>query len=93
MTDDEQRSLVDLIAGNPTCGVLLVGTGGLRKVRVAVGGKGTSGGARVIYYFFSARAPVFLLEAFAKGEKDNLSRAERAALAGVAKRIANAYGA
>jgi hypothetical protein len=40
-------------------------------------GKGKRGGARVIYYFHSPRLPVFLLAAYAKNEKENLSKAER----------------
>lgn len=92
LSNDEQKSLVDLIAANPTCGVLLAGTGGLRKLRVARTGGGKSGGARVIYYFFSGSAPIFLLDIFAKGDKENLTQAERNALAQVARRIASMYG-
>jgi hypothetical protein len=51
LTADEQAAIVDLIAFEPTCGDLIPGTGGLRKVRVGRGGSGKRGGARVIYYF------------------------------------------
>jgi len=57
---DEQDAIVDLIAYEPTCGDLIPGTGGLRKVRVGRGGNGKRGGARVIYYFYNADFPVFL---------------------------------
>lgn len=88
LTEEEQAALVEMIAADPKCGVLLQGTGGLRKVRFGAGSRGKSGGARVIYYFFSEHAPVFLLEVFAKGERDNLTKAERDALAKLARMIA-----
>lgn len=67
--------------------------GGIRKVRFALRGRGKSGGVRVIYYYHGRNVPIFLLTLFAKNEKANLSKAERNALAAVARRIANAYGA
>jgi len=38
-----------MIARDPECGVVMKCTGGVRKVRFAVGGKGKSGGVRVVY--------------------------------------------
>ncbi len=52
---DEQTAVVDLIAFNPTCGDLIPDTGGLRKVRIGLGGSGKRGGARVIYYFYNLK--------------------------------------
>ena len=69
-----------MIARNPTCGEVMEGTGGVRKVRFALPGRGKSGGARVIYYFHSDVMPAFLLSIFAKKEKGNLTKAERNAL-------------
>ncbi|MCW5979852.1 MAG: hypothetical protein KIT09_17360 [Bryobacteraceae bacterium] len=43
-------------------------------------GMGKRGGARVIYYYHSERLPVFLLSAYAKGRKENLSKAEQNAM-------------
>ena len=54
LSGDEQDAIVDLIAYEPSCGDLIPGTGGLRKVRVGRGGSGKRGGARVIYYFYNA---------------------------------------
>ncbi len=87
LTEEEQAALIETIAADPTCGVLLRGSGGLRKLRFGVGSKGKSGGVRVIYFFFSEHAPVFLLEVFAKNEKANLSKAERDALAKLSRLI------
>jgi hypothetical protein len=41
---------------------------------------GKRGGARVIYYYHNERLPVFLLTAYPKNRKANLSKAERNAM-------------
>ena len=72
--------MVAFIGAKPEAGEVIPETGGVRKIRWALAGKGKRGGARVIYYHHSERLPVFLLAAFAKNEKANLSRAERNAM-------------
>jgi hypothetical protein len=67
------------------------GTGGARKVRFAGRGKGKSGGYRVITFYSGGDLPVFLLTVFAKGERANLSKAERNALAQLARVLADSY--
>jgi hypothetical protein len=62
------------------CGVVVPGSGGVRKVRFGFGGRGKSGGARIIYLFGGEDLPVFVLAAFAKNEKADLSVSERNAL-------------
>jgi len=81
MPETERMSLVTFIAGNPESGDLIPQTGGVRKLRWALPGGGKRGGARVIYYFHSEQYPVFLLAAYGKNEKANLSKAERNAMA------------
>ena len=89
--DEAQRAeLVDVIAADPECGTSL--GGGIRKLRFASHGRGKSGGVRVIYYYYNESIPVFLLEIFAKNEKDNLTRAETATLVAAAKGITKVYG-
>ena len=92
MKQQDVEALINVLAAEPECGDLIQGTGGLRKVRFAVRGKGKSGGVRIVYYFYNETMPVFLLTVFAKNEKDNLSRAERNALAKVAQALREAYG-
>ncbi len=53
------------------------GTGGARKFRWGAKGKGKRGGARVITFYGGPRLPVFVLTAFGKSERVNLSKAER----------------
>jgi RelE toxin of RelE / RelB toxin-antitoxin system len=81
----EQDAVVDLIAYEPTCGDLIPGTGGLRKVRIGRGGSGKRGGARVIYYFYNADFPVFIMALYAKNEKADLSAREKKEFAAYAK--------
>lgn len=77
MDDEERAALVDFLAYNPTVGDLIPGTGGVRKLRWALAGRGKRGGARVIYFYHGAGLPVFALTAYAKAVRANLSQAER----------------
>lgn len=77
---DERKAIVDRLAADPTCGVIVPGGGGIRKVRFGFGARGKSGGARIIYLFCGTDLPIFVLAVFAKNEKANLSAAERNAL-------------
>lgn len=81
LSDDERRDVLQYLAAHPRTGDLMEGTGGVRKLRWARGGRGKSGGVRVIYYFHSDAMPLYLLTLFAKNERANLSKAERNALA------------
>lgn len=72
---------MNYVAAFPRAGDLIMGTGGVRKLRWRRGGKGKSGGVRVIYYFHSERMPLYLLTVFAKNERADLSQAERNGLA------------
>jgi hypothetical protein len=77
MTERERFELVTYLALNPDAGDLMPDTGGIRKIRWAIQGRGKRGGVRVIYYFHSPAMPLFLLNVFAKNEKANLTPAER----------------
>lgn len=88
---NERRAIVDRLAADPTCGVIIPGSGGIRKVRFGFGGRGKSGGARIIYLFSGEKLPVFVLAVFAKNDKANLSAAERNALARLATEIVRNY--
>ena len=91
-SEEERADIVALIAAEPECGDLIRGTGGFRKVRVARKGMGKSGGARIVYIWRNERFPVFLIAAFPKNEKENLSMAERNALRTRANSIFETYG-
>src|SRR6266545_346407 len=77
MSEDERIEIVVAIAANPTIGDVMSGTGGARKVRLAGRGKGKSGGYRVVTFYTGKDLPVFLLALIDKGQRANLSKAER----------------
>ncbi|SFX81389.1 hypothetical protein SAMN02745752_02961 [Marinospirillum alkaliphilum DSM 21637] len=80
LTDFERRAVIDYLAEHPLAGDVMEGTGGIRKLRWGRGSKGKSGGVRVIYYYHDQRIPLYLLTMFGKGERANLSKADRNAL-------------
>jgi hypothetical protein len=88
---DERKAIVDRLAADPACGVTVPGGGGIRKVRFGFGGRGKSGGARIIYLFSGESLPVFVLAVFAKNEKANLSTAERNVLARLVTNMVRDY--
>src|SRR5580658_5128850 len=87
LTAEERDAVIDLIAYEPTCGDLISGTGGLRKVRVGRGGSGKRGGARVIYYFYNTDYPVLGVAIYAKNEKADLSAQDKKKFAALVKEI------
>jgi hypothetical protein len=93
LTEDERHDVIVMIAADPECGALVRGSGGVRKVRFGIGGRGKRGGVRIVYYYADRSVPVFLLTVFAKNEQDDLSKAELNQLAAVVKTIARTYGA
>jgi hypothetical protein len=72
-----ERAVAELeIALAPTAWPVIRGTGGARKARAARGGRGKSGGVRIIYYVVTRRGVVYLIDAYAKSEKENLTDAD-----------------
>jgi hypothetical protein len=91
-TESERSEIVCRLAADPESGDLIAGTGGFRKVRVGRGGMGRRGGARVIYILRNSGYPIFLVMAYPKNEKGNLTRKERNELAKRADEIFTRYG-
>lgn len=77
LTDKELKALQEELTINPAKGDVMQGTGGLRKIRIAFEGRGKSGSARVCYVDFAVYERIYLITAYAKDEKDNLSKSER----------------
>lgn len=73
LDDDDVRSLERQLSENPRTGVVLSGSGGARKVRVARQGRGKSGGARVVYFFDEPCEQVYLLFVFPKNVQATLT--------------------
>jgi len=85
--DDDLLELQKAICDNPQRYPVIRGTGGVRKIRIALEGRGKSGGARVLYVDFIIRGVVGLLYAFSKGEKDNINDDERRILKAMVEQI------
>jgi len=85
LSQEEHAELVAYLAEHPNSGALMQGTGGIRKLRWARQDGGKSGGIRVIYYFHNESMPLYLLAAFGKNEKANLSAEEKQLLAKAVK--------
>lgn len=92
LSDAERQAVVDLVAANPERGDVIRGSGGVRKLRLALAGRGKRGGARLIYFFHNRTMPAYLFAIFARNERADLSAADRIALAKIAKAIVKEHG-
>lgn len=79
-SDQDLMRLEAEIVSNPQAGDVIQGLSGARKIRFAMGGKGKSGGGRAIYIVIVSADTAYLLTAYAKAEKSDLSSADRDAL-------------
>jgi len=91
LTDEDREELIGYLAYNPTAGDVVSGAGGIRKIRWQLSGRGKRGGARVIYFSHGARVPLFLLTAFAKNERVDLSQADRNGFQRLTKLLVETY--
>ncbi len=74
--NDLKRLQMELLA-DPKVGAVMRGTGGVRKMRFAFEERGKSGSVRVIYVDFEVYEKIYLITAYTKSEKDNLTDKER----------------
>ena len=77
LNDDDLKRLQEELLADPKVGAVMRNTGGVRKMRFAFEQKGKSGSARVIYVDFEVYEKIFLITAYHKNVKDNLSDSER----------------
>ena len=77
LNDDDLKRLQEELLADPKIGAVMRGTGGVRKMRFAFEQRGKSGSVRVIYVDFEVYEKIFLITAYPKSEKDNLTDAER----------------
>jgi len=73
MSDDDYRLLQEALITRPDAGAIIKGSGGLRKVRWKLEGKGKSGGVRVIYYWVTADDQIRMLYAYKKSNQSDLT--------------------
>jgi hypothetical protein len=89
LTEEDRRELELALVADPKRGKVIERTGGFRKVRFARPSRreGKRGGTLVIYYLLDRRDRIYLLLVYAKGVKDNLTRAEENELRKLAKAL------
>lgn len=80
MTEADVMELEIALMLSPEAGALIPGGKGLRKVRRPLAGRGKSGGARVIYYYLSHDATIYLVFAYAKNRQSDLTKDQLATL-------------
>ena len=73
LSDDEYAKIQLFICEFPDFGKIIKGSGGMRKARCRIEGRGKSGGARIIYYWVVSREQILMLDIYAKNEKEDLS--------------------
>ena len=86
-SEAEIAALVEFLGNYPEKGDVIAGTGGLRKLRWALAGRGKRGGSRVIYYYHRPEWQVLLLTAYAKNEQEDLPDRDKKLLAALVKEI------
>jgi len=72
LSEEEYSGLQSFLLQYPEAGKVVRGSGGVRKVRWAVSGRGKSGGVRVIYYFKRQDDEIWLLTIYSKSEMDTI---------------------
>jgi mRNA-degrading endonuclease RelE of RelBE toxin-antitoxin system len=72
LSDDEYKGLQNYLLQYPEAGKVVPGSGGVRKIRWRMAGKGKSSGVRVIYYFKKQDDEIWLLTIYSKNEVENI---------------------
>jgi hypothetical protein len=72
LSDDEYAVLQQSLIVNPDAGDVIPGSGGVRKLRWGVAGRGKRGGLRVIYFLRRRNEEIWMLTLYAKNVADNI---------------------
>lgn len=76
LTDDEYSQMQVALSAHPEVGVIIPQSGGLRKIRWSMSGRGKRGGVRAIYYWVVAQDQILMLFMYPKNEKDDLTQTQ-----------------
>src|SRR6266496_5708339 len=90
--DDVYRKFQNELAANPEKGPVVKGSGGLRKARMPLPGRGKSGGARVLYLWFPRHDTIVFYLIYSKGEVEDIAAAQMKAIKYEVQRIKSAFG-
>ncbi len=87
LTEEAREEMEAAIIAAPDAAPVIRGTGGIRKLRWAGSGRGKRGGIRAIYFWHTGPGAIYMLTAYAKADRDDLSPADRRALMRVVTNI------
>ena len=73
LSDDEYAALQQALLADPEVGAIIPGSGGVRKLRWGVAGRGKRGGIRVIYFLRTRHGQIWMLTLYAKNVAENIS--------------------
>jgi hypothetical protein len=73
LSDDEYLQLQQALLSDPEAGAIIPGSGGVRKLRWGVSGRGKRGGIRVIYFLRTRESEIWMLTLYAKNVADSIS--------------------
>lgn len=79
-TDEDLRKLQNILCQDPTKGSVIPGTGGIRKLRLGIKGRGKRGGIRTIYIDFAMYEQIYLLAAYPKNVQEDLTDEQKSIL-------------
>jgi len=88
LSEDEYRDFQNHLIENPESGAVIKGGSGIRKVRWNLPNRGKSGSIRVIYYYKILNNQIFLIYAYTKQKKADLSEEEKKLFGTIAKEFA-----
>jgi len=77
LTEKNNLELEKILLENPSKGKMIKGTGGLRKVRIGLEHKGTSGGLRILYVDFENYKRLYFLFVYSKDENENITETQK----------------
>jgi len=72
LSDEEYQALQHFLLLHPDAGDIMPGSGGIRKVRWAMAGRGKRGGVRVIYYWKRRDDEIWMVTLYAKNEASTI---------------------
>ena len=78
--EEARREMEESIVAAPDAAPVIRGTGGIRKLRWAGSGRGKRGGIRTIYFYHAEPDAIYLLTAYAKADREDLTPADAKAL-------------
>ncbi|MCY3808065.1 MAG: type II toxin-antitoxin system RelE/ParE family toxin [Gemmatimonadetes bacterium] len=87
LSDADRRAMEAAIAADPRASPVIRGTGGIRKLRWGGSGKGKRGGVRAVYFRRAEPDAIYLLTAYAKADREDLSPADRKVLSRLVSEI------